>query len=332
MRPDDDVLTLLRAADPVAGEEVLAPGDLDAAHDRVRAMLVGEPSRDTLNPRGGRGRRHARWSRALPGLVAAAAIAAVVVTIGLAPGGKDTSPLEAAAAVAAQQPTTIPPPDEYYHMAWTQQMPGVKLKVTDQWWVAADGSGRFVQRMTGRSAPPGPGGNIDMRFGPGRFTAMWAKYFYNLLGIDNPAALPSDPMALKARLEGVLTRAERRNPSHWRAAANEPSADQLVPEIGSALANPLDTPALRSALFKVADLLSGVTVTRHVADPLGRFGTAITVVAASPIPQPSAHWAARYRLIYDPRTSQILAWELIPRSAGSFETFAVSHLVRSDRP
>jgi hypothetical protein len=99
-------------------------------------------------------------------------------------------------------------------------------------------------------------------------------------------------------LERVLTRAERRDLSHWGAAANS---------------------------------LSGVTVTRHVADPLGRFGTAITVVAASAIPQPSAHWA-RYRLIYDPGTSQILAWELIPRSAGSFETFAVSHLVRSDRP
>ncbi len=326
MRPDDDVLALLRAADPMAGEEVLAPGDLDAAHDRVRAMLVTEPSRGTLNRRRGRGGRHARWGRVLPGLVAAAAMAALVATIGFAPRGKGTSPLEAAAAVAAQQPTTIAPPGEYYHMAWTQKMPGAKMTNTEQWWVAADGSGRYLQRMTG-----GSWGNIDIRFGPGRFTAMWAKYFYDTLGIDNPAALPSDPTALKAHLEGVLTRAERRDPSHWGSAANEPSADQLVPEIGAALADPLDTPALRSALFKVADSLSGVSVTRHVADPLGRFGTAITVVAASPIPQPTADWA-RYRLIYDPRTSQILAWELIPRSAGSFETFAVSHLVRSDRP
>jgi hypothetical protein len=68
----------------------------------------------------------------------------------------------------------------------------------------------------------------------------------------------------------------------------------------------MNSPALRSALFRVAAQLPGVTVQRHIIDPAGRAGEAVTV---------AGHM--QFRVIFNPRTSQILAWEVVASAHGT---------------
>jgi hypothetical protein len=157
----------------------------------------------------------------------------------------------------------------------------------------------------------------DRHFGPGHFADVYRQYadLADPYPVD-AGSLPTDPGALRRHLESNLAATERRHASRWSGAAKHaPAGDLLLPEIAWLLGDPMDSPALRSALYRVAAELPGVSVQRHVADPAGRVGEAMTVDAVSTVPQPTSSWP-KFRTIFDPRTSEILAWEVVftPRS------------------
>jgi hypothetical protein len=289
-----DAVALLERADPVDAEQIADQHDVAAAHARVHSMIVGATPAETP-------RRPVRLM-ALP--LVAAVLAALAIVLTALPGGEDSGlgPLNAIAAVAANQPSTIAPPGRYFHVlerinSYAPVGQQSNFHISYEWWVAANGSGRLVYRTGpwGRgSATPGCGCHmsgttivIDRNFGPGRFARVYRRYveLINPHPID-PASLPAAPIALEQRLKRT--------------------GDLSLPEIAWLLSDPMDPPALRSALFRVAAHLRGVTLRSHVMDPAGRTGEAMTAGAR---PQ--------FRAIFDPGTSQILAWEIVLSSHGT---------------
>jgi hypothetical protein len=290
-----DAVALLERADPVDPERIADQHDIAAAHDRVHSMIASGAPADV-------GRWPARI-KAVP-LVAVVAAALAILLSALPGAGNDSAldPLNVVAAVAANQPSTVAPPGRYFHLleranSFAPVGQHSNVHISYEWWVAANGSGRLVYR----SAPWGRGstysgcgchqsGNtlvVDREFGPGRFADVYRRYIE--IGDPHPvdpASLPTTPIALKRRLERT--------------------GDLSLPEIAWLLADPMDTPALRSALFRLAGRLPGVTLRSDVIDPAGRTGEAMTAGAR---PQ--------FRAIFDPRTSQILAWEIVLSSHGT---------------
>jgi hypothetical protein len=97
----------------------------------------------------------------------------------------------------------------------------------------------------------------------------------------------------------------------------------LVDVIGQLLAQPLASPELRSALYRIAGALNGVEIKERVPDRAGRVGTAIT-----------AGYDPRFVLIVDPATSAILAGGQPTRGAEIFHVYLKRQTVESlhDRP
>jgi hypothetical protein len=80
--------------------------------------------------------------------------------------------------------------------------------------------------------------------------------------------------------------------------------------IGQILAHPLASPQLRSALYRVASGLPGVTVREDVEDPVGRRGTALSFTERI---GPTTN---RHEVIFDPATTETLATRLVSWSPG----------------
>jgi len=292
-----DAVALLEHADPVDSLPIADENDIAAAHERVRAMIIdGAPAEVPQRP-----------VRLLALPLVAAVVVAMAILLSALPGvGGDSGlgPLNAVAAVAANQPSTIAPPGRYFHVLeridpYAPVGQKSKVHISYEWWVAANGSGRLVYRIgpwAPGSAPAGCGchmsGNLllfDRKFGPGRFAGAYRHWVE--LGQPhpvNPGSLPPDPIALKQRLRGT--------------------GDLRLSQIAALLADPMDPPALRSALFRVAAQLPGVTLRNHVTDPAGRTGEAVRGTLAA---------RTRFRAIFDPRTSQILAWEVVATGHGT---------------
>jgi hypothetical protein len=325
-----DAIALLEGADPVDPVHLADQSETALAHGRVRRMIADAVETETT----WRSPVPARSSRRpiRVAVLIAAGVAILSLIVAALPGhGRPSGlgPLNAAAAVAATQSSTIAPPGRYFHVLeqYNGFAPlGHKSNVRDsyEWWVAANGSGRLVFRIAPWNPGPAPrgcgchlSGNTlvtDRSFGRGRFAGAYRHYAE--LGNPhpiNPTSLPTDPTALKEKLERMLGAAARND-----AAKHAPAGDLVLPQIASLLADPMDSPALRSALFRVAAQLPGVTLQSHVADPAGRTGQAMTVALVSTVPQPTpkAGWP-KFRAIFDPKTSQILAWEVIFTDRGT---------------
>ncbi|MGN6872240.1 MAG: hypothetical protein ACTHMY_27940 [Solirubrobacteraceae bacterium] len=217
--------------------------------------------------------------------------------------------MNAAAAVAAVQSSTIAPPGRYFHVlerinGYAPAGQHSDVHISYVWWVAANGSGRLVYRIAPwarGSAPPGCGcqqvGNtlvFDREFGPGRFAGVYRHYVE--LGQPHPvdpSTLPTDTTALNQKLEST--------------------GDLRLLQVAALLADPMDPPPLRSALFRVAAQLPGVTLQSRVVDPTGRIGEAVTATLGSR----TQSARTRFRVMFDPRTSQILAWEVVSVDHGT---------------
>lgn len=302
-----DAVTLLERADPIDLERLVDENDIAVALARARRMIVdARPAAPERAPTPAKPRR--RRSRVVALTAAGVVILSLVVAAWPGHGHRSgLGVLNAAAAVAARQASTVAPAGKYFHVVerdvgYAPVGQRSNVQVSYEWWVAADGAGRLVRRAAPwgpDSAPPGCGchqvGNTlvtDRTFGPGQFGEIYRRY------VDLADAHPIDPNSLP-----TTTAALRE-----RLRAGEGS----LPQVAWLLANPMDSPELRSALFRVAAHLPGVRTQSHATDPAGRRGVAMSGDAPSTVPQrtPKNGWP-EFRVIFDPGTSRILAWEII---------------------
>jgi hypothetical protein len=242
---------------------------------RARSTLLSAMEQPTAQPRR---KVRQRWTSALA--VAAAMILAVLfIPVSLpGSGSRDAATaaevLRRAASVAAEQETTTVGSGQYVYTksedAWQScavSAPGEMTCTLDRYtreiWIAPDGSGRILQ--DGDRA-------LDEEFGPG------GLYFNDL------TQLPTDVEALR----GYLTeRAEQ---------ADMPTGYSTFILVGDLLRETNPSPALRSALFRIASALPGVELIGETTDELGRPGIAVGYALEG----------RRWELIFDPETSAII--------------------------
>jgi len=266
-----------------------------------------------------RQRRHRRIGVAL--LAAAAAVGILVLAIagGGGGGGAGRNPH----GLAPQQSSAIAPAGEYYYLDELEVQKGLtgSFRTDVRWWAANNGSGRVVERM-----------RVDGR--PGTFTKTFAAGGYDSVAYPNrgqlighrdlfpigslvplfmrfdPERLPTDPVALSRALRADVAKAGRLERHGIYAQRNEAEATKELLLIANALQDPMDPPALRSALFTTALKLPGIAVRHGVTDPLGRRGEAITAsegVAVEADGQVNGSAHTLFAVIFNPKTKQILA-------------------------
>lgn len=239
-------------------------------------------------------------------------------------GGRELASLVLlrAARTAAKQPLMAPGPGQFFYTKTEGFEAGIAFggrayyyfrPVTRETWVAPDGSGRHRE--------------IDghLQFAK----AADAAYFYHALR-NQPDILnghsadssvdpggspyqdlsnyPTDPAKLKQRLE-------RRTPGTLESAPRGDADTFQI--IGDLLRYSYAPPAVRSALYKVASQLPGVQLIGPTHDQLGRPG--IGVAYGLPQPQGRASKNLSNELIFDPKTSTLLAeqWVVVHRFNGA---------------
>jgi len=357
--PDEpcDAIALLARADPTERDGPLREVDdaqLAAAHARVMRMIVaGEGEGTTAPPVPRRGTRRTRATRASAAIVGLAA-AAVVALVAL-PGGKksgELSLINAAAKVAARRlPATALPPGKYFRMLVRdfRNVSGSSV-INDfnvEYWVGSDGSG-LVRQSIRRSlfpgdrcpalAPPPRGyisitctntGNMivsDFRVGPRGLDRFQGDYVEGWV-----RSLPTNQHALDATLQAQWA---KENPYTPGVHLGRADSAQLLGLIGTALGNPLTSPAVRSSLFRLAGTLPGVSVRTKVRDSYGRTGTEISASGTTgvtlPASAPDAHHGTKtnrqmYRLIFDPATSLILDSDTTVPGSGNKGTILLAY-------
>jgi len=309
----------MRAADPLGDGEATA-----AVDEELLASILATPS-----PHGGR--EHARQSRGLRARtrrrrylvampVGAALVAALVA--GLPGGGGDgPSTLPVLARVAEAAAAQAPVEGDLPYLYMKTRSTGVSTSVagghawsvleptTREQWIARDGSGR-VRAVEGPVSWASPAdrrawqasGRIPFLAGGwGRHVSVEefpAGRFHNFLpGGTALSDLPTDPRELAALLEQRV-----RDPKAGAGAGNGFSvAVRSLTLVAEILANPFASPDLRAALYEAEGLIPGVEYLGHVKDQLGRHGVAVGAQSAN------SGAPTVYSLIFDPRTSQVLA-------------------------
>jgi hypothetical protein len=293
--------TLLEDANPVEVEDVR--GQLD--EQRLAAAWAQISTAPSVTPRSLR-----TFRVRLAGLAGGAAVVvltAAALVVLFQGGGEPANALRvlnAAASIAAREP--VLGPGQYTYVGQRFGVMGGPAE-TVEWWVAADGSGRMRRKDPPAAAlwqsadgrlrvlPAKVIGRArtarDVTFGPGRFAELYARINPGLLR-GRVEELPSDPESLERVLRRKLHGAVDFNP--------DPAAQslQMLQVLEEVLANPLASPQLRSAGYRVAARLGGVDVRENVTDPVARAATAITLCSVA-IP-------ARYEVFFDPATSATL--------------------------
>jgi hypothetical protein len=244
-------------------------------------------------------------------IAAALALAAVIVIAGVPWLTRERATADAAAVlndlagVAALQPGPIPATAPGYRYTKTDSMYMHMLLRTGEpiaalvpktvaMWIAPDGSGRIRETagevifMSERSriaweaagsSPLAPALNED--FGPSG------------LSFEDLSRLPIDPNALAAV---IRERAQRADP---------PLYDEMFVIVGDLLRQQTAPPAVRAALYRVVASIPGVELVGKVHDRAGRQGVAVARTHTY------TGLKKRHVLIFDPRTSALLAEETV---------------------
>jgi hypothetical protein len=298
----DAAFVLLRESNPVDLDDVRRRLDEGALAAARREALEAQPP--DWAPAVVRRRRLA----AATGLVAVCAVAwGLLATL---PGGSEPARaqrlLQAAASLAARQHATAPARGEYTYVKERRGLIGGPAE-TVEWWISSDGLGRVhrtggevvgvIASANGRIyrirawGKNGPRTARDITFGRGGFAEAYDRVNPGLLHghVDD---LPTERGALTRVLGQKVRDAADFNPDPRALSL------QMLQVIEEVLANPLASPALRSAAYEIAGRLQGVKVTQQATDPAGRAATAISLCSAI-IP-------ARYEIFFDPSTAATL--------------------------
>ncbi len=322
MRSREDRLDeALRAADPLAGgTEGTNEGP---AEDLLAAIVASDPSGSGSPRERGAQRPPAKANRRRY-LVAVPVAAALVGTlIAILPGRDDDGPstlpalAQVAQAAAAQAPLESDLPYLYLKTRSTGLMTAVaggrgwsvSTPTTREEWIARDGSGR-VRTVEGparwastgdREAWEASGRIPFLAHGWGRHVSQEeipAGRFRNFLpGGTALSALPTDATELAAWLEQRV-----HDPKAGAGAGNGFSvAVRTLTLVAEILSNPFASPQLRAALYEAEGQVPGIEYLGEVTDELGRRGVAVGAESAN------SGAPTVYSLIFDPRTSRVLA-------------------------
>jgi hypothetical protein len=257
-----------------------------------------------------------RWRLAF---AATAAVAVVVIVASVVlPSGETGGASPAAAAVlhraaraAAHQQATAPPsPGQFLYtksegLVENTTVPAggkafnVFQTVTRESWIAPDGSGR-IHQVEGQPRLATPAdhaawiadGRPDLNDGSGNEDTALDPGGLSYVDLSK---LPADPAELKQLIEN-------------RSIEGGPSGDaETFTIIGDLLRETYAPPAVRSALYTIASELPGVELIGATHDHLGRPGTGVAFVAHG----------LSHELIFDPRTSALLAEQTVEEQTGS---------------
>lgn len=233
--------------------------------------------------------------------LSAAAAIAVVLTVGILLVAGRNAPeavagtLQRLARVAGRQPPAAAPGPGQFLYTKTQ---GIQSESSFDWtvllpemresWISPDGSGRI---LTKRGPPSFPSerdrrafraeGSPGVKVG----TTVDQKFPSGGLHYRDLSDLPADP----ARLGKLI---DERKIEH-----GVPGDAESFVIIGELLHETYTRPAVRKALFEVAAKIPGVRSLGAVTDPVGRVGIGVALTAHG----------TRHSLIFDPRTSDLLA-------------------------
>jgi hypothetical protein len=239
-------------------------------HERINDLIVTRPRR----------------SRKLPAL-ALAATAAAAAAVAFAPSGTPTRPADASAATVLRglkpQPLPALKAGEYYAVRVVQSGAGDVFE--QRFWADADGKGRQVTVLDGKTTQDGPLGMLpDIQTIPAEQAAR--------------PLFPADPKDLPEYLR-MLT--QRFTPPG--AEPRKPTTRDYVLAASQMIVDPRGTPpeTLRAVFGFLSDL-PGMKLVGDVTDPLGRPGTAVAADG-----DPEIHEGIGVELIVDPDTGRPLA-------------------------
>ncbi len=319
---DDRLNKELRRFDPAESADLDTSASTPQAEALLQRILAGDP--DAPVEPAVRPARRRRPRLVLAPLALAAAAAIVLLIIGLpgggegVGGGKKAGPLTSSLDRAAGAAASLPGAGEADQYLKTREMSvntadvadrswRVQQETTREEWVTRDGAGRMrivagPTRFVGADDEAAWKEAGEPRFLPlgfgGRTEVHWLSEGPSLSAVDR---LPTDPEALAERLQ---TEAEATH-------GNVPVTAATLGLIAEDLRNPEASPALRSALFQAAKRIPGIQWFGRETDAAGRTGVAIGVEQGELL----------YSLIFDPRSSEVLATE----TASSAPTIASDH-------
>ena len=321
----------------------LADADLDllaseAKADQLLAAILAANPRQSSGPKrvSRRSFLTSSWRVRLVIAVPIAAAALLVSVVGVPGGSQDNPGTLPALAKVAEAAAAQPAPDTsmpylyqktqslYLDSAvWSKSLAwSYFASETDEDWVAKDGSGRrhkvvapvkFVGpkdkeawEAAGRpnfDTHAWSGYTEDERLRPGKGTnRIWEREL---------SEIPTDPTEISEWLMEEVTKSHNGFSPAVRSLA-------LVSEI---LDDPLATPELRAGLYEAEGRVPGIEYFGAVTDAIGRPGIAIGAESAN------SGAPTRYSLIFDPKTSQVLATEetiLKPPAAFTYKTPVLS--------
>jgi hypothetical protein len=290
----------LRRVDPLASNDPRHAAD----EALLKTIVASDPNEGAEPGRVASGRRIGmRWLIA-PAAAGVALLAAVALLGGGSEGDNSLGPLNEVAAAAASQ---APPPDSAVRyskvrfssidtaIAGGESWSVYKTEVREEWRSETE-PGRL------RVVSPSP------RFvGPGDKAAWEAAGSPNFLADDGGetvertlppgsegtavSGLPADPDVLYEELSQRAKQTDNSAPPDVRTL--------LL--IGELLQNPAATPDMRASLYRAAEEIPGIQYFGATEDEAGRPGIAIGMESDY------SGGPARYELIWDPDTSEVLA-------------------------
>jgi hypothetical protein len=309
---NDPLAQRIRELDPVPSpvEEEAAPDEL--LQTILASGAVGSaPSHRRAAPRWRRG-----W--VLAPLTAAAALA-LVLAVGL-PGGEggdsgSIGALDNVAAAAAAEPPAAELP--YLFLKTRSLSVATTVAGGEAWsvyeselreeWSLPDGSGRV---RTAKEAPAfvGPGDRAAWE-AAGRPNFLAHGFSGSSTERDVPAGgfadasdLSTDPDLLAERL--------RREAAEGQGSA--PMAARMLELIAEDLRNPAVDAEQRAALYEAAQLIPGLEYLGHTSDPQGRPGMAVGISSSY------SGGPTTYSLVYDPASTDVLAYEIEAQQTAAY--------------
>jgi hypothetical protein len=329
---DDNLRREFHRLDPVRPGELEGSADSAEAAELLDRILATEPGERAgaepqaepgrqAEPAGARRRRLPRPAFLAAGAGAPAAAAIILfLVLGLTSGGSGGDELTAAldrvaATAGAQSPAGDAQPYTYLKTremsvstdAADRRSWRVLRSTTREEWVTRDGAGRlrvvdgpsrFIDAAD-RAEWEGAGEPTFLALGFGRRTEDRFVDAGMLRG--GVEELPTDPATLAARLRAKAEVEHGETPI-------DAATLQLIAED---LRDPGVSPARRQALFEAAEQIPGIEYLGPKTDPAGRRGVAVGV-SGSLAGAPTV-----YSMIFDPRTSEVLATVATTPAAGA---------------